>query len=779
MIKHFFKLEWRNITRSKYISVLKITGLVIGLWVFMAAGYYVLHESSFDYFQKKANDKYFLELRDKFGNDYFAFSLPYPLTDSMQNRYPDVVKNVAFEERENAIFIERQNRFIKSDKSEIAFVEENFFDFFHFNFIAGNVKNSFSHPNPLIISEEEANKYFDGLNALGKAIKIRVDDKLYDFVITGIVQNPPGNSNVGFHWIASLSQFMKNEGNTNYFSDWDFKCKSYVQLAPGVNPDEFVKKLTDEYVSLAKLEKAPTMVATPLTKVHIDSNVQKRLKIFSALGILILVISVINYVLLSTVENTQKVRYIGIERISGARRFDFLLKNIISIVLYSTLSFVITLVLFVLSKPYFIKFFDSSNSILDTSIVVVSLAGAIFFIVFLASFINQIINQSQKPVDILKNKFARGKTGKVVFNSLLTFQLIAFIALISSSVFIQKQLQFMQKSKLGFNKESLISLKIAPEDVKSYPAFKNELLHNPSIVNVGATSAPPLSNRMSIYGYVDVDSLGNKQIKVVEYVHVDRDFFNTLELKFKEGSGFPESAAGYCVVNQTFIDERGVENPMTDEVKLGGKEYRICGIMDDFHHQSMRTKITPFVAYLDPEQIAFSLIRFSGNPLKVVELLKETSEKYLPNSMFEYEFMDEKVKSAYVAEARFSSVIRFLTFLSVLISVLGLLGLSYFSALVKIKEIGIRKVNGAKISEILTLLNKDFIKWVAIAFIIATPIAYYAMNKWLENFAYKTNLSWWIFALAGVLALGIALLTVSWQSWRAATRNPVEALRYE
>ena len=337
----------------------------------------------------------------------------------------------------------------------------------------------------------------------------------------------------------------------------------------------------------------------------------------------------------------------------------------------------------------------------------------------------------------------------------------------------------MQKSKLGFNKESLISLKIAPEDVKFYPAFKNELLRNPSIVNIGATSAPPLSNRMSIYGYVDVDSLGNKQIKVVEYVHVDRDFFNTLELKFKEGSGFPESAAGYCVVNQTFIDERGVENPMTNNVKLGGKEYRICGIMDDFHHQSMRAKITPFVAYLDPGQIAFSLIRFSGNPLKVVELLKETSEKYLPNSMFEYEFMDEKVKFAYVAEARFSSVIRFLTFLSVLISVLGLLGVSYFSALVKIKEIGIRKVNGARISEVLIMLNKDFVKWVAIAFVIATPIAYYAMHKWLENFAYKTNLSWWIFALAGSLALGIALLTVSFQSWKTATRNPVENLKYE
>ncbi len=781
MIKYFFKLEWRNLVRNRYISILKITGLVIGLWVFMVAGYYVLHEMSFDHFQEHAGEKYCLEARDQFGDDYFAFSLPYPLTDFLQNRYPKVVKSVAFERRDNIIYIEQQHRFIKTNEAEIAFVEEDFFDFFSFNFIFGNVKNSFSYPNPIIISEEVANKYFGGAEAVGKPVKIRVDDALYDFRITGIVQNPPGNSNVGFHWIGSLPHFMRNAGKNNYASDWDFKCKSYVQLTPETNPDDFLQKLTNEYVSLAKLERTPTLVATSLTKIHVDNAVEKRLNIFSALGILILIISVVNYVLLSTVERTQQMRYLGIEKISGAKRYDVLLKNIISILIYSTLSFVITLGLFVLSKPYFSRIFEGSftTSYMDTSVIVFSLLGAVFSIVLLASLINQLIHKSQKPIDILKNKFTRGKIGKVVFNSLLTFQLIAFIALISSSVFIQKQLMFMQNSKLGFNKESLITLKIAPEDVKSYQAFKTELLRNPSIVSVGATSAPPLSSRMSVYGFVFTDSSGNKQIKVVEYANVDRGFFKTLELKFKEGSGFPESSAGYCVVNQTFIDEKKIEHPMVDKIKLGGNEYQICAIMNDFHQQSMRSKISPFVAFLNPNQIAYSVIRFSGNPHEIINLLKKTTEKYLPNSLFEYEFMDEKVKLAYRAEARFSHIIKSLTVLSVLIAVLGLLGLSYFSSLVRIKEIGIRKVNGAKVSEILTLLNKNFVKWVVIAFVVATPIAWYAMHRWLENFAYKTTLSWWIFALAGLLALGIALLTVSWQSWKAAVKNPVESLRYE
>ncbi|MCG6189810.1 ABC transporter permease [Maribellus maritimus] len=780
MIKYFLKLEWRNLTRNKYISILKITGFVIGLWVFMVTGYYVLHESGFDHFQKNAENKYLLDARDQFGEMYFSFSLPYPLTDSLQNRYPEVVQSTSFEMRENAIFIGNDDGFIKSDKSKMAFVEESFFDFFESDFIIGSVQSSFSNPNPLIVSEDVANKYFNGANAIGKPVRISLEDNIYDFVVTAIIQNPADNSNVNFHWIGSLQQFMKTAGKTNYASDWDFKCKSYVQLKKGIAPNDFTKKLTDEYVTHAKLERAPTLISTPLTKIHLTSDVQRRIRIFSALGILILIISIVNYVLLSTVEKTQQMRYLGIEKISGARRSDFFQKNIASVLLYSIVSFLITVGLFVLSKPYFKNFFEGSfSSDLNVTTIVLTLLATVFSIVFLSAFINQIINGSQKPLDILKNKFSKGITGKIIFNSLLTFQLAAFITLISCSVFVQKQLSFMQKSKLGFNQESLITVKIAPEDIKNYPTFKNELLRNSSILDVSGTSAPPLSDRRNIFGFVSKDSLGNETIKVVDYVSVDRDFFKTLELKFKEGTTFPEFAEGYCVVNQTFIEEREIKDPWGESVELGGNKYKICGIMEDFHSQSMRSKIEPFVVFLDPGQITHSILRFKGSPLETVALLKNAANQYFPNTVFEYEFMDTKIKSLYKTEARFGNTIKILTFLSVLIAVLGLLGLAYFSSLVKIKEIGIRKVNGARISEILAMLNKDFVKWVVIAFVIATPIAYFAMTKWLESFAYKTSLSWWIFALAGVLALGIALLTVSWQSWKAAARNPVEALRYE
>jgi putative ABC transport system permease protein len=344
---------------------------------------------------------------------------------------------------------------------------------------------------------------------------------------------------------------------------------------------------------------------------------------------------------------------------------------------------------------------------------------------------------------------------------------------------IRKQLSFMQKSDMGFNKELLISMSISPDDVHSYQVFKEELLKHPAIRNVGGATCLPLSEFSSIYGEVVTDSLGHQQIKATEFINVDDDFFRTLGINFSQGNDFKENSTNECIVNQTLIDERGIKDPMNRTLELGGKSYRICGVVENFHNKSMKTSILPFVAHYNPNGISNAIVRFSGNPSETVDLIKNAAKKYLPNTIFDFEFFDQREKAAYRSEIRFSNIIGLLTVLSILIAVLGLLGVSYFSSLLRIKEIGIRKVSGATISEVMALLNRDFVKWVVIAFAIATPVAYYIMNKWLENFAYKTELSWWIFALAGLLALGIALLTVSWQSWRAATRNPVDALRYE
>ncbi|HPF52547.1 MAG TPA: ABC transporter permease [Draconibacterium sp.] len=778
MFKLYFIRELRSLVKNKYISILKVCGLVIGLWVFMAAGYYVLHETSFDSFQDSPDNKFSMEARDQFGEDYFQFPLPYVLCESLSERYPEVVKSTSFDSKNVAIYIKQKENLIKSDYSEIGFVEKNFFDFFHFNFIAGNAEESFKASNPLIISEDIASKRFGKVDIIGTPISLIINDQVIDFTITGIIEKPASNSNVSYHWIGSLSYFMQVQEKKDYKSDWNYQCKNFVELAPETDISEFTTKLTQDYVRLAKLDREPTLFLTTLSKLHVN----QRLKIFITLGILILLISIINYVLLSTIEKTQQMRLWGIEKVSGAKKFHLFLKNSISVFIFSFIAFLITLGLFKLSLPYFAKFLGNDlpfNAILDIKKIIPGALLCSFSIILLSSVINQLISGNIKPIEILQNKLSKGRAGKILFNSLLTFQLMAFIALISASMLVRKQLSFMQKSDLGFNNESLISMNIAPKDVPSYQVFKEELLKNPTIKNVAGTNNLPLSKMSTIYGEVYTDSLGNQQMRATEFINVDNDFFNTMEIKFSQGNGFKENVENQCIVNQTLLDERGVKDPLNETIKLGGTEYRISGVIEDFHNKSMQMEIKPFVAQYSPNKISYAIVRFSGNPSETIELLRKAANTYFPNTVFEFEFFDQRIKAAYSSERRFSDIINLLTTLSILIAVLGLLGVSYFSSLLKIKEIGIRKVNGAKVSEILTMLNQDFVKWVIIAFLISTPIAYYAINKWLENFAYKTALSWWIFALAGVLALGIALLTVSWQSWRAATRNPVEALRYE
>ncbi|MGQ8337420.1 ABC transporter permease [Sunxiuqinia sp. A32] len=778
MFKLYFIRELRSLLKNNYISALKISGLVVGLWVFMAAGYYVLHETSFDSFQNSAENKYSMECRDKFGEDYFQFPLPYVLCESFTDRYPKVVRNTSFDSRTTNIYIKQENNLIKSDYTEIGFVEENFFDFFAFRFIVGSAEESFNTSNPLIISEDVALKSFGKVDVVGTPVTLIVEDQLLNYTITGIIENPPSNSNVNYHWIGSLSHFSQVQGKTDYKSDWNYQCKNFVELAPGTDLSDFAAKLSQDYVRLAQLENVPDLLFTSLKTLHSNN----RLNIFITLSILILLISIINYVLLSTIEKTQQMRCWGIEKVSGARKFHLFLMNSISVLIYTFIAFILTLGLFRLTLPYFPNLIGSDvpfNAILDIKKIIIGALLCSFSIILLSSIINQWISGNIKPLEILQNKLSKGIAGKVLFNSLLTFQLIAFIALISASILIQKQLTFMQKSDLGFNKESLISMNIAPDDVHSYSVFKNELLKTTSIKNIAGTSNLPLTKMSMIYGEAYTDSLGNKQIKTTEFINVDNDFFKTMEIKFSQGADFKENAENQCIVNQTLIEERGVKDPLNETIKLGGTEYRICGVIEDFHFKSMQMSIMPFVAHCNPDKISHAVIRFSGNPAEAIDRIKSAAKKYLPNTIFEYEFFDQRIKAAYNSERRFSNIINLLTALSIFIAILGLLGVSYFSSLLRIKEIGIRKVNGAKISEILAMLNKDFVKWIIIAFVIATPVAYFAMNRWLENFAYKTDLSWWIFALAGLLALGFALLTVSWQSWRAATRNPVEALRYE
>jgi putative ABC transport system permease protein len=779
---YFFKIEIRKFSRNIYLSSLKTIGVVIGLSVAFISGYYIIHAYSYDNFQEYASDKYLLDNTESLGDEFSINRTPYPLVDSLENRYPEVISCISIEKEENSqTFLETSEGFVNTGGSSFAFVEKGYFSFFSYQFLVGGPGISLDKADPLIISERVAKKYFGGINALGKTVNIRIEERLFAFTITGVIKNPPGNTNFGFEWIGSLEHFNKTNGRVNYTSDWRESCDNYLFLKRGTNRSEFCKKLGEEYKAMAKLDEDPSLSLKSIQRLNLTSSEKKRLVVIASLGILILLISIINFVLLSTAESTQEYIQRGIEKVSGAGKKEILLRNILSGMIITVIASLLAIVLIVVVKPYLSKFFFYKfNTQINTLHIVALVSATIFFIALLGGSINSIIFFNQKPVDILKNKYKSGKLGNAFNNILLTFQLFSFIALIAVSLLINRQLKFMQSADLGFNKEALLSLKIFKEDQKSFSAFKQELLKEPVIEHVTGTSSPPMVTYTSIYGFVSKDSLGNKQFKMIEYIFVDKDYFETMEMELLYGNDFPDVNNGFCVVNESFLKEKEIDELIGEPVELGGRDYTICGVIKDFHKQSFHSKINPFVVYLNPAKTSYSMIRIGkGNIQETVSMIKKAAKKYLPNTPFDIEFMDDMVRKRYENDKKFSRLVVLLTILAVIISCCGLLGLSNLTAQTRTKEIGIRKVNGARVSEILAMLNNTFVKWVVVAFVIATPAAYYAMNKWLENFAYKTTLSWWIFALAGMMALGITLLTVSWQSWKAATRNPVEALRYE
>ncbi len=783
MLFHYLKIEFRSLIRQKYIGFLKISGIIIGFMVALIIGQFVYNELTYDAFQKDASNKYLVQEKKWFDREYFSRSIPYALTGFIKQSCPEVKDITLVNRKGDKGFIKSTEGYIDPNLDEFVFVDDNFFSFFSYQFIAGSPSEFTKVVSPAIISDRLANSYFGGANAIGKNVELLIKNKKYEFTVIGIIENPPAYSNFNFEWIGAMSYYQSNFGGQNFSSSWEEDCECYIHLNNEANIDHLTSKIASFYSKNANKEgdNKKELHLGNIQKLNLSDQVKTKLIVYSSLAILILLISLINFVLLVTTENFQKMSQRAIEKISGAGKKEVFFENISSSFIPIFIALVIAVFLTLISSPHLQQYFPNK---FYNSTHIIAFLGIAFSLCFLATLftgsLKTIILSQQAPVDLLKNKFSKGKTASFINNSLLTFQLISFIGLVSASLIMEKQLNFMQVSDVGFNKEFLISLKLSKEDQKAYSVFKKELLSNSGIVKVAGTDCPPYVNHRAIYGTVIRDENGNKSLEQTEYIFVDNDYLTTMQMELKYGEELLKNSKDFCIVNESFIKRQEIDNPLGENVELGGKKYIISGVLKDFNQHSFHEQINPFVVFKNAEKVKYALIRiYPGNIQKKISIIKDIAKSTLPNTPFDFHFMDDMVEKYYKDDVKNSRLVFILSVIAIAISLLGLVGLSYFNARKRIKEIGIRKVNGAKIYEVLVMLNKGYIVWVLVAFIIACPVSYYFMNIWLENFAYKTELSWWIFALAGFLALGIAILTVSWQSWRATSRNPVEALRYE
>ena len=804
MIKYYLKTIIRNLIRNKFYSVVNIIGLSIGITACILIMLYVQNELSYDKFHEKADRIYRVNLN--YGPNMDNPNSPRssgPLRDVIQDEIPEVEEAVRVTTYWEPVLQYKDKMF---NETKWCFVDDNFFKVFSTSFISGDPSTALVEPYTVVLTETTAKRYFGNENPLGKILSRKYN---YDWTVTGVIKDFPENSHLKPDFLGSIKSRPPYK-STNWFNNMG---STYILLKEGTSSQDvdkklgsLVKKYFEPYVKLnatVSLEELKAQgyqykwYTQPLTEIHLDKDVpsvfepsgnSSYLVIFSLIAVFILVIACINYMNMSTARSVNRAKEVGLRKSLGSNRNKLVLQFLSESVFVTLIALALAIVLIKLLLPTFnnlvdkqLEFSYSSNIgtiplLLIFGTVVGIIAGS-YPAFFLASFNPlKVINGIHK----LEGSHGRLRSGLVVF------QLIVTIVLFSGTFFISKQLNFLQKHELGFNKENLVIIKNAAYLWTNKSSFKSELLEHRGILQVSNSVGIPGRNK---YGSTFFHESASESSGMAQ-LYVDADYLKAYKIELTQGRFFEEgnsANAKSIVLSEMALKALNIEDPIGKTVykvkKTDETAFTIIGIVKDFHLQSLQQEMEPLVL-IDDEDILKSngqylSIRISGDIQENLRKIEQVWNKYADGQPLDYAFFDEDFGRLYAADAQTQKIVSVFSVLAILIACLGLLALAAFVAEQRTKEIGIRKVNGARISQILYSLNRNFMKWVVIAFLIATPLAYYIMSKWLEDFAYKTSLSWWVFLLAGLAALVVTIITVSWISWRAATRNPVEALRYE
>ena len=774
------KVGIRNLWKNKAISLINLLGLTVALTSAVFIFMWVYHEVTFDRFNKNYKNIYMVASEWKYsdGKSDFIMETPTPLSPYLKDNFPEIEKSTRFAKQFGGKFLQAgDKKFLEQGFA----VEPSFFDIFTIDFVTGNPNVAANNPDAIFISQRLANKFFGNLDPTNQNITFFENaEKTKEYKINGVYKNIPDNSSLQHDFLIPLTV----DGVDNWFA---FGYSTFVVLHNNVDEAQLNKKIAQFY-DYDKLGFNINWYLHPLKDMHFQSDYQQfvyhpgdiqYVYIFSIAGVFILLIAILNFMSMIGVLSIKRMKESGIRKISGASKkrvvFSFLTEPLILV----TFSFLLTYVLFKFLLPSFNVFAESNiPSLYQNWVIIIILFAIVLAIGTISGIIPGLFISKFKPIDSLKEKKAANNYSFRKY--LVAFQFALAIVLLSSTFIISKQLNYIYHKDLGFQKENIVHIPLKGKIRENYSTIKQELLTN-SIITSVTNSSPLLSSGIEIpeWTWEGIDA-GQKHS--IARIQADNDFIKTFGIHLSQGDNFSDhqNNSNKVIINQTAAKVMGMNNPIQQHLQLKGTDYEIAGIVNDFHSRHFSHQIRPLLITFDNSaRNMYVHYNNSADKARVVDFIKQVYGKLNPEFPFEYQFFSDEFSAIYRNEQKMLELLFGFVIVAFCILCFGIYALSKQLAINKTKEIGIRKVNGAKVSEILAMLNKDFVKWVVIAFVVATPIAYYAMNKWLESFAYKTTLSWWIFALAGLLALGIALLTVSWQSWRAAKRNPVEALRYE
>jgi putative ABC transport system permease protein len=804
MFRNYIKTAWRNIRKNKLFSFINILGLSIGVATCFIIMLYVQDELSYDKFNKNADNiaRVIFKADVNGGKINESVTMP-PVAAVMKKDFPEVQDATRLQAYGSSKILYKDKVF-KDDK--FAFADANFFSIFTLPMIEGDAKKALLQPHTLVITQSTAKKYFGNEGAIGKTVIVTSDNDL-PYTITGVIKDIPANSHFHFDMFGSMESFAPAKSDTWMSGGFH----TYLLLKPGAD----LKKMEARFPAMVKQYMGPQIqqqmglsleqftskgnslgfVLQPLTDIHLYGNTTNEFEpggnasyvyIFGGVALFILVVACINFINLSTAGASKRAKEVGVRKVAGSGRFQLIKQFLSESILISFFALLIAFAIIELALPAFNNF--SGKQLSFGMKPILGFAGLGLTVGVLAGLYPAFYLSSFKPIAVLKGKFTGSRKSFGLRSSLVVFQFFISVALIIGTIVVYQQMKYIQSKDLGFDKEQLITIPNSYVLGSNEQIFKQQMLQDPRIVNATVSWYKPTgpSNYNNALAYPQGND--HQIVNGVDY-HVDENYIPTMGMKMISGRNFSPAFATDSlgiILNETAAKALGWNN----ETALGktvirqnsGKgdnvPFHVIGVVKNFNFKSLHEAISPLYMTLQPEGGLIFKIK-TTDVAGLLATMKKQWDSYKTEEPFEYNFMDDLFNKTYLTEQKTGDILTLFSMFTIFVACLGLFGLATYTAEQRTKEIGIGKVLGASVNQVTQMLSKEFLKLVLIASLIAFPVAWWAMKKWLQSFAYRIDISWWVFAVAGLTALCIALITVSFQAIKAAVANPVKSLRTE
>jgi putative ABC transport system permease protein len=793
MFKNYIKIALRSLLKSRGTSVINIVGLSIGMACCIIIFLFVQNEMGYDKFHSKADNIFrVLTIDEALGvsSNLVGITLP-ALGEAMDNDFPEVVQRVRMIPQGRQLINYEQQGFYTE---HFAYAEPTLFSMFDFNLIDGDTEKALTEPNTVVMSQAMAEKTFAGEPAIGKRIDIGNQSGLE---VVGIMEDVPQNSHLNFDVVVSMQQSDTTSGFAQFLRSWQsISMVTYVELANPTSEDNVETKM-EELIRANDVGENFKVTLQPLADVHLKSsgilfenyNLNKTdisyVYTLAAVGLFVILIASFNFMNLSTARSANRAQEVGVRKVFGAFRAQLINQFMIESVVLCVVSFLIALVLVSLTGGL-VNLPIEQNLALYFLSNPQWLGGALLFVLLLGIFSGSypaLLLSSFNPIAILRGSFKTSSKGVVLRKSLVIFQFTISIIMIIGTAIVYDQLQHQRNIDKGFDPEQVVTLNVGhPSLQQSLPVLINKLEQSPDILSTARTGGMP-GRTFGRRGMVP-EGASQEDTWIVSVLNFDEKFMDLMDMEVVDGRGFnidmQTDQQQAVLINEAMAKELTWDEPVGKKLTFGQQEQTVIGVVKDFHFANMRHKIEPLAMFFNPSGGGNLAVKFNAsNTSETISFLQSSWDEVFPNSPLEYRFFNEEFGQQFASDERFGKLVFSFTWLAIFIACLGLFGLSAFTAEQKTKEIGVRKVLGASVGGIVLLLSKQFSQLIVVAIVLAIPVAYYLMSQWLSDYEYRVDINWTWFVISAIVALFIALSTVTYQSVRAASINPSKSLRYE